>query len=226
MSKSKSLEKFNECLNGCILPFFPGFYGSIFDLTEVEEDEATYMYDDYVDVLGDENVRKVKLSKDDFEASREELNRYKEEVCTYYVGHFCEYLPSWVEDVEFVELDSPRYYNYRTDEIICSVKLANNWKEQVRAFINEYYDDLSNDLPNDYGSRDGFVSFINTNVDDLLEETINDPERYIPLLLEYYMIYEEGENIADTLQEYTYEDTYMQVECTNEEANKLYYELR
>jgi hypothetical protein len=28
------------------------------------------------------------------------------------------------------------------------------------------------------------------------------------------------------LQEYTYEDTYMQVECTNEEADKLYYELR
>mgnify|MGYP003296315945 CR=1 FL=1 len=57
----------------------------------------------------------------------------------------------------------------------------------------------------------------------MLEETINDPERYIPLLLEYYMIYEEGENIADSLQEYTYEDTYMHVECTNEEAEKLYY---
>ena len=216
----------SNVLKYCRLPFFPGFYGSIFDLTDVEDNEATYMYEDYVDVLGDENVRKVKLSKDDFEASREELNRYKEEVCTYYVGHFCEYLPSWVEDIKFVELESPRYYNYRTDEIICSIKLVKNWKELIRAFISENYDDLSNDLPNDYGSRDGFVSFINTNVDDLLEETINDPERYIPLLLEYYMIYEYGTGVTNDLQEYTYEDTYMHVECTNEEAEKLYYELR
>ena len=40
------------------------------------------------------------------------------------------------------------------------------------------------------------------------------------------MIYEYGTSVTDELQEYTYEDTYMHVECTNEEAEKLYYELR
>ena len=74
-------------------------------------------------------------------------------------------------DLELVGIDSPKYYNYRTDRIIA--KIDDKDIESLMVFVDyvEFYEYANPRLT----SRDGFISFYN-GLDDLIERSQNDDD--------------------------------------------------
>lgn len=74
-------------------------------------------------------------------------------------------------DLEFVGIDSPKYYNYRTDRIIA--KIDDKDIESLMVFVDyvEFYEYANPRLT----SCSGFISFYN-GLDDLIERSKNDDD--------------------------------------------------
>lgn len=74
-------------------------------------------------------------------------------------------------DLEFVGIDSPKYYNFTTDRIIA--KIDDEDIESLMVFVDyvEFYEYANPRLT----SRDGFISFYN-GLDDLIERSKNDDD--------------------------------------------------
>lgn len=228
MKKGKENKNFNFGVAGCVLPFFPGFYGSCFDLSDVVSNEAELNFEHYLDVLGDENADRVKLSPDDFDATESAINAYKKEVAERYVAYVNEYIPDFVVGFKYTDIESPRSYNFSNDKVICDIFLKRDWVEEVERFINEYHRELAVDIANDWSSKSGFWSFIDNNVDNWLTRVIDEPSVYLPLIIEYMICYNEGKScdeIIDDISMRVYENVYMEVICTNKEAEKIFNEL-
>jgi hypothetical protein len=92
---------------------------------------------------------------------------------------FEDYAESWLYrfnsycdlDLEFVGIDSPKYYNFRTDRIIA--KINDEDIERLMECVDyvEFYEFANPRLT----SRDGFISFYN-GLDDLIERSKNDDD--------------------------------------------------
>lgn len=228
MKKGKENKNFKSGVAGCVLPFFPGFYGSCFDLSDVISNEADLNFEHYLDVLGDENADRVKLSPDDFDATESAINAYKKEVAERYVAYVNEYMPDFVIGFQYTDIESPRSYNFSNDKVICDIFLKRDWVEEVQRFIDEYRSELAVDIANDWSSKSGFWSFIDDDVDNWLTCVIEEPSVYLPLIIEYMICYNEGkscEEIIDDISMRVYENVYMEVICTNKEAEKIFNEL-
>jgi hypothetical protein len=119
------------------LPKFTGFYG--------EEFTDRYM-DDRDEAFRDENYR-VECSNYGYET------RLKEE------------FPDIVKSVKYYSLDNPKEYNFRTDKVLAMVEFD---KErlyfELGLFIRRQRAEFSQWLEENYSNRDGFISFIDTNL--------------------------------------------------------------
>jgi len=92
---------------------------------------------------------------------------------------FKDYAENWLHrfnlycnlDLEFVGIDSPKYYNYRTDRIIA--KINDEGIERLMECVDyvEFYEYANPRLT----SFDGFISFYN-GLDDLVERSKNDDD--------------------------------------------------
>jgi hypothetical protein len=92
---------------------------------------------------------------------------------------FKDYSVSWLYrfnsfchlDLEFVGIDSPKYYNFTTDRIIA--KIDDKDIDSLMVFVDyvEFYEYANPRLT----SRDGFISFYN-GLDDLIERSKNDDD--------------------------------------------------
>ena len=212
-------------LKNCVLPFFPGFYGSLFDTSELGYIEADNEYNYYVDEIGYDVAEETNLKVDDFYPSDEQVKAYENDVCEEFVDAIMDYLPNWIERVEFVGIDRPRYYNFTNDKLICNIVLTNDWEEKVSDFLYEYADELAEDIKNDWSSRDGFISFVKNDVNKWGEAIEEEPDLYLPLLMGYAISYNEGvdyDEMSGKLSEIAYENTSLHVTCYNEKANRAF----
>jgi hypothetical protein len=83
-----------------------------------------------------------------------------------------EEFPGIVQGVKFERLDSPREYNFRTDEIHAVVEFG--WSMLFHRVFTEERDVFAAWLKENYSSRDGFVSFIPTDLEDFKAELANE----------------------------------------------------
>ena len=91
---------------------------------------------------------------------------------------FVQYCVAWVHrftdmtgiELFFVGLDSPRYYNYRTDNIMA--KVLPDVVEHLMTYINDEFKEWANPQ---LQSSSGFHSFYN-GVDDLIERSKDDDD--------------------------------------------------
>lgn len=97
---------------------------------------------------------------------------------------FNEYAKNWLWrfndrsnlDLEFIGVDSPKYYNYRTDRIIAKLNY-DNINELMLFIVDDEFKEWANPQLKSY---DGFISFYN-GVDDLIERAKNDDDKAILL---------------------------------------------
>ena len=129
-----------------VVPFFPGFYGTILDSyidQEVEMSmEETGETFEVVNSRCDYRAAMVEISK-------QWLNRFNAET-----GF----------NLEFQALESPREYNFATDKIIATVSLEE--VDKARKICEEHPQEFQKFLSDTFTSFDGFISYYPNDADD------------------------------------------------------------
>lgn len=117
---------------------------------------------------------------------------------------------------EYESLAKPRFYNYENDKINGYVNLP---LDMVIEYMNNNAEEFQQYLKDNYSSRDGFTSFVPTNLDDFRKELKSDlskdVDRDLGILVEFIIekelkmtpdeIYEK---LSDELIENVYEGEY------------------
>lgn len=190
------MEKEMIKLQNVQLPFFFGFYDSPFLNGELIDEAIEGEIEYYRNALGEE------YEYDDFEFKTQD---YKDVIVKAFTNAFHDYLPSWIKRIENPILDSPDYYNFRTDEIYVTAVLVKDWKEQLQKFVETNCEWLKERIRKDWSSRDGFTSFISTDLEEFMDSVYALDYRYISILMQYDI---ELKNGFDDMYWYLTENTF------------------
>ena len=180
-------------------PLFEGFYCSQLDLAEnieVGEDESYLMTEEQFDEI--------------------DWNKTNENISKFYLDYFKDELSDFFKSIgvlslEFIKVDSPKYYNYSTDKLVCDIKIDKNvFVHELRKYDLDIWEQF---LKNNFTSYDGFISFYpNTAIeyDELINENIEDDNVIIETLLKFYLeqseeFYKIKENLFMEIFENTFE---------------------
>ena len=184
------------------LPFFPGFYESDLENSDTPywaiKEELQYYQEEC-----DTPCKQLTENDLDFD-----YKGYEEEVRNAWVDGFRERMPEIVSSLEGVEMTSPRYYNFETDRLWADVELRDDWMDEMRHFIASNYDWLKERIHEDWTSYDGFMSFMENDVDKWEEHLFQEQDgRYISTMIGY-MMYRENKEIRNDLVMDALEDVY------------------
>lgn len=131
---------------------FSGFYNTIHDI-----DHDTYEGKDLTDT---------------------EYSEYQKNYATAYASNLVELVP-FLSEPSNVQVDSPRYYNYRNDEILADVKID---KEKLLEVFNDnikgFAQFIKNNVPKGYFVTDDNVT---------LENLINDKNAMLTFFIHYLL---------------------------------------
>ena len=187
------------------LPFFPGLYETPYRNSDTAYYAIKEELDYYQRDLRDEHPEYAKLTEDDLDFNYKE---YDDDITHAFVEVWASYAPDFVKDVEYDCLTSPRYYNFRNDELYAYITLEDGWEDKVRSFMKENYEWLKDIIADDWTSYDGFCSFMENDIKEwdrmLFEEH---DERYISTMIGY-MMFRSNKDIYDDLVMDTLEDIY------------------
>lgn len=86
-----------------------------------------------------------------------------------------------ISKIEFVKLDSPPYYNFRTDRLVLNVEYN---EEELFSYLKENKDDFHAYLKANWTSYDGFVSFVANSYDEFMK----DEKFVLNVALEYVIL--------------------------------------
>ena len=131
------------------LPIFTGFYESIFEPCEDSEIEHIN------EIRLDKNLKSINYDDCDFDYN-DYYNRISIQLCEIVENE----LSDFINDIKFIKLDSPKYYNYTNDSIIC---IINPNKKSILNYIKNNFDLWSKYLKDNYTSYDGFISSYSNN---------------------------------------------------------------
>ena len=90
----------------------------------------------------------------------------------------------------FVELSSPKYYNFSTDRIF--VKISCKFIEELKKKIDKFA--LGKAILEQFTSRDGFISFYSNDVNEWLGQKEPWDHNQVCLLLEVLLVSKYGED--------------------------------
>jgi hypothetical protein len=95
-----------------------------------------------------------------------------------------------ITDIIPAGIYSPKYYNFNTDtlnfDLITNDDFIDNIIYVIDNLLPNEYDDLSKFLKDNYSSYDGFISFTDNNIPDLIKSIQNNEEREIGAFLRWY----------------------------------------
>ncbi|NDV63993.1 hypothetical protein [Bacteroides sp. 224] len=150
-------------------PYFSGFYGyelfsELGDLTSFADNNSELYCE-----LCDKNLERDFYEKIcdivDWQKTKENIS--KQLVDNIYFNTFSE----WVEMIDFDNLWSPKYYNYRTDEIYMKIAFTDEQLEEIELFcFGEKKKSFEKHLKDNYTSVSGFISFIPNNLQEFKSE--------------------------------------------------------
>lgn len=124
-----------------------------------------------------------------------------------------------IKNVIVHKIVSPKYYNFSTDELYFDLVTTNGFTKNILKVIKNLStddaDDLAKFLNDNYSSYDGFNSFTDNNISDLVDSIKNDEEREICAFLIWYINY--NDVIDNVWNDYLYEDFPMYTEFLNDD---------
>lgn len=131
------------------LPIFTGYYGSIFEPNEDIEI-------DYINELRAEN-NKSKINYDNIQF---DYDNYYLELSKELCYKVWSELDNFIDKIEFLELKSPKFYNYSNDYIECIITPK---KQAIISYIKDHYNNWCKYLKDNYTSYEGFISHYSNN---------------------------------------------------------------
>lgn len=176
------------------LPIFQGFYGTIFQYNDEEQDIENYNEENNTD-----------LNYDAFTFDYKEHNKRVSEKCVEVIERE---LQDTLGDlkIEFNSLISPRYYNYTNDIINVDIELTKEDKNEVIVYITaNYLEEFEQYLKNNFTSGPGYVSNVQNDVETWLSEYLKEDSEYFEVcighVLEFILINEEftAQDLYDSL---------------------------
>ena len=156
-----------------ILQSFVGFYDSIWEPdTEIYyECERTGQEED-VDFTFD-------------------YKQYQNDICKAYTEVWELWMQEFIsEDIEleFVEVRSPRYYNYENDSCHVKIRLTQAAEDAIIAKIGKHRAQIAKWIKENHTSYDGFSSNLSNDIDQWPSRLFDDDETFQPAYL-FCMIY-------------------------------------
>ena len=169
-----------------ILQSFVGFYDSIWEPdTEIYyECERTGQEED-VDFTFD-------------------YKQYQNDICKAYTEVWALWMQEFIsEDIEleFVEVRSPRYYNYENDSCHVKIRLTQAAEDAIIAKIGKHRAQIAKWIKENHTSYDGFSSNLSNDIDQWPSRLFDDDETFQPAYLFcmlYYIVKAEYMAIGET----------------------------
>ena len=137
-------------------------------------------------------------------------------------------------DIECIGIHSPQYYNFSTDSLNYDLSVSDNFNHILINLINNLdskdTDNLSIFLKDNFTSRDGFMSFTDNNITDLINSINDFEDREISAFLTWYLkgkdiinINNWSEFLYENIQSYDYTEFLSDdfVAVTNEVRNHI-----
>lgn len=169
-------------------PLFEGFYSSDLDLTEnisVGESEEYSMTEKQFEEI-------------DWETTHNNIAKFYLEYIDCKLKKFFNEIG--IIKLNFIKVDSPRFYNYSTDKLVCNIEVDKN------KFLTELqkhdFNAWENFLLEEFSSRDGFISFYPNNPIEwagIINEKFDTDNVVIETLLQFYL--EENGEIYEVKKE-------------------------
>lgn len=151
-------------ITGTWLPVFPGFYETCFNGDCLYEREIDYFRET---VKPAELVQCMIDNLYHSQAGVKLWREYQDSIAKQCVSVIWNELRNlhYVENIEFEEICSPKYYNYVNDSINVKVTFSAENIRNIKAMIEEHTDEWKEYLKQTYTSRDGFISHHSNNPD-------------------------------------------------------------
>ena len=137
-------------------------------------------------------------------------------------------------DIECIGIHSPQYYNFSTDSLNYDLSVSDNFNHILINLINNLdskdTNSLSKFLKDNFTSRDGFMSFTDNNIPDLINSINDFEDREISAFLTWYLkgkdiinINNWSEFLYENIQSYDYTEFLSDdfVAVTNEVRNHI-----
>lgn len=197
-NKQEQNNKFN-----CYLPVFWGFYGSIWEDIDFSGEAEHYNlpenfpFYDYIN-----------------------YNEYHQALAIKFVDAVQSELREFILDATFLDIDSPKYYNFENDKICVNVTIN---RKKIKKYIYEHIEQFEQYLTDHHKSRDGFCSFYSHTFEDWKKYTCNftdySKEGYVCLTSILRFIAEQEQITEECLYESSYDVSFS--EFYTEEFNEI-----
>lgn len=154
------------------LPIFNGYYCSNLS---IEENEVYYL-DDFGEINEDQ-YNEINSKETYLNISKKYVEEFNEELEK-------DLLNFGISNIQFQELWSPKFYNYSTDEIYCTLDINIKVLHKV---LKEHEDPFQRFLRDNYTPIDGYTPFVSNDVETYLENLLSTDvdNRNISVILEY-----------------------------------------
>lgn len=141
------------------LPIFPGFYGSIFEYEDEEQDIENYNEENNTD-----------LNYNDFEFDYTEYHNRVSKKCCEIIERELKYnFPSII--IKFQKLRSPKEYNFFNDSVDVKIEISEKDFDNLILFLGvNFTNEFQEYLKENYSSRSGFTSFYSTDINIWFDE--------------------------------------------------------
>jgi hypothetical protein len=174
----------NMLIREIACPFFVGFHDNSYYM-EIETDDNYYPDTDYTALHKDVSIFFVDKIKSILQESTDRIK------------------------IKFKSVYSPKYYNYETEQIICSVYMPDSGFELLKEEIINNKEEFIELIEKRFTSRDGFSSFYSNSYDVWLDKYINnfksnkleEQEIILKTMLEFYLLCNTTYDITDYLQQ-------------------------
>lgn len=191
---------------------FHGFYESPFlnsnEFIDMESEDKDELEEILTTIIKDKEELKEIINKLEVVYEYDNIKEYMQDIAKsfiyYYVELIKDKLPYYIQDMnlfkfELVEvdpvIDSPKYYNYRSDDLYFKIDTNIETLTLIKYYTlnkkgaKEY-------IKNRFTSRDGYISFLNNNIEYWKQLNIKDyEENYLSCLFEILLYLDDKENI-------------------------------
>ena len=157
-------------------PLFEGFYNSYLDLSEnieVGEGEEYSMDEEQFNEIDWKDTNN-NVSKFYLEYIKDELKDFFNEI--------------GIINLDFVKVNSPKYYNYSIDKLVCNIEVNKN---KLLTELQKYsFEAWRQFLKDNFTSYDGFISFYPNDPNEwteLIQQNFDTDNIIIETLLQFYL---------------------------------------
>ena len=133
-----------------------------------------------------------------------DYKQYQNDICEAYTEVWELWMQEFISDdieLEFVEVVSPRYYNFENDSCRVKIRLTQAAEDAIIAKIGKHRDQIATWIKENHTSYDGFSSNLSNDIDQWPSRLFDDDETFQPAYLFcmlYYIVKAEYMAIGET----------------------------